>query len=236
MELIAIWNLVKRRWWLLALPTLAAVVVTLPTLANVVSPPVTYQVQVRLTAAAAPDNTLESATTPYEDNVYVPLLASEYVVVNMPSWITSDSFVNEVKDILRAPNPDLANEDLNGAFYADGFRSILTLYVTWDDSTEIREMATAAITVLQTRNQDYFPQFAAEPVKVVPLDTVDVVEIAPPITARLGPLVRILLGAVAGVGLAVLAEYLDPTIHARQDIEALGLSVIAEIPGRRRWL
>jgi capsular polysaccharide biosynthesis protein len=34
----------------------------------------------------------------------------------------------------------------------------------------------------------------------------------------------------AGVGLAVLAEYLDMTIRSREEIEELGLHVLAEIP------
>jgi capsular polysaccharide biosynthesis protein len=231
MELLAIWKLVRRRWWLIALPALAAFVITLPSLPDVVSPPVSHLVQIRLTAAAPPGDSLEgTVTTPYEDAVYVPLLASEYVVVNMPHWITSDSFVDEVKQVLRAQDHPAADEDLSGAFAADGFRSILTLYVVWDDAEAIRDIASAAITVLQTRNQAYFPQFAAEPVEVIALDSIDVTDIAPPITARIGPLLRIMIGLAAGVGLAVLAEYLDRSIHTRDDIEAIGLTVLAEIP------
>jgi hypothetical protein len=91
MELFALWHLIRRRWWLIALPFVVTLVLTLPALKNVVAPPVTYSVQIRLTAAAPPDAQIEGVTTPYEDTVYVPLLASEYVVVNMPPWITSDS-------------------------------------------------------------------------------------------------------------------------------------------------
>ncbi len=80
MELIALWQMVRRRWWLIALPFGVALLLTLPALKNVISPPVTYSVQIRLTAAAPPDAQIEGVTTPYEDNVYVPLLASEYVV------------------------------------------------------------------------------------------------------------------------------------------------------------
>lgn len=228
MELIAIWQLVRRRWWLIVLPAVVALIVTLPTLQNIVSPPVTYVVQVRLTAAAPPDAEIEGVTTPYEDTVYVPLLASEYVVVNMPHWIMSDSFAAEVDNLLAEDT--ITADDLEGAFVADNFRSILTLYVVWDDAAEIRPIAEAALEVLQTRNQSYFPQFAAEPVQVVPLDDVEVSESAPPITARLTPLIRIMIGLVAGVGLAVLAEYLDESIRTRADVEAMNLPVLAEIP------
>ncbi len=41
------------------------------------------------------------------------------------------------------------------------------------------------------------------------------------------------MGLAAGVGLAVLAEYLDDSIRTRADVEALGLTVLAEIPRER---
>jgi capsular polysaccharide biosynthesis protein len=233
MELIALWHLVKRRWWLILLPAAVTVILTLPALKNVVSPPVTYSVQIRLTAAAPPKESVEGVTTPYEDTIYVPLLASEYVVVNMPHWIMSDSFAREVSLLVNPTYPDITADDLRSAFRADNFRSIMTLYVSWDNAEEIKAIAESAVTVLQTRNQTYFPQFAAEPVQVVALDDVVVNQAAPPITARLGPLLRIMIGFAAGIGLAALAEYLDDSLRTRADVEALGLPVIAEIPKNR---
>lgn len=233
MEFYAIWNLIRRRWWLILLPGVAALAATAPQLKNVISPPVTYSVAIRLTAAAPPNAEIEGVTTPYEDNVYVPLLASEYVVVNMPHWIASDRFAAEVHDVLSETGIDIPAADLQGAFAADSFRSILVLYVGWDDPDEIRAISQAAVTVLQTRNQAYFPMFAAVPVEVVPLDDIEVTEAAPPITARLDPLIRVAIGFAAGVGLAVLAEYLDMTVRSRREVEALGLRVIGEIPRER---
>jgi capsular polysaccharide biosynthesis protein len=228
MELIALVNMLKRRWWLILLPAVVALLVTLPSLKNVISPPVTYAVQVRLTAAAPPEVDAEGVTTPYEDSVYVPLLASEYVVVNLPHWITSDSFADEVSAVLAEQGLDIKADDL--VFNADSFRSILTLYAYWDDPDELRAISEAAITILQTRNQAYFPQFAAEPLTVKPLDEPTVNEVAPPFTTRLMPLARIVIGLIAGLGLAVLAEYLDSSLRNRTEVEALGLPVLAEIP------
>ena len=232
MELVALWQLFKRRWWLMALPAVVALIVTLPALKNMVSPPVSYLVQMRLTAAAPPDAEIEGITTPYEDTSYVPWLASEYVVTNMPHWIGSDSFADEVNAVLNEQGITIA-DDLGGAFIADGFRSVLTLYVVWDNPDEIRPIAEAAITVLQTRNQSAWPQAAAAPVQVVPLDEVEVSELAPSITTRISPLIRIFVGLAAGVGLAILAEYLDDSLRSRTDVEALGLTVLAEIPPER---
>lgn len=233
MELIAVWHLFKRRWWLMGLPAVVALILTLPTIKNVVSPSPTYAVQVRLTAAAPPSAETSSGATPYEDSVYVPLLASEYVAVNLPHWITSDSFADEVSRVLSAQGTTIPADDLRSAFHGDSFRSIVTLFVNWDDANEIRAIANAAITVLQTRNQAYFPQFAAEPVQVVPLDSVNVSQVSPPITGRVTPLIKIMLGLAAGIGLAILAEYLDTTVRTRDDVEALGLPVLVVIPRER---
>lgn len=230
MELMIVWQFVRRRWWIMLLPAFIALIVTLPLFAEVVSPPVSYWVQLRLTAAAPPNADSIGNDAPYEDSVYVPLLASEYVVVNMPGWITSDSFASEVGKKLNETGLEISGDDLAGAFNADGYRSIMTLYVVWDDAAEIQSIAEAAVDVLQTRNQAYFPQFAAEPVQVVSLDKIEVVEIAPPIMSRLEPLIRVAMGFLFGVVLAILAEYLDRSVRTRDEVESLGLPVVAEIP------
>ncbi|MBI5958447.1 MAG: hypothetical protein HY866_06930 [Chloroflexi bacterium] len=229
-ELISLWNMFKRWWWLAAIPAVVSLLLTLPTLKNVVAPPVMYGVQLRLTAAAPPEAEIEGVTTPYEDTVYVPLLASEYVGVMMPQWITSDSFAAEVSHLLETEGIKISADDLRPAFMADSIRSIFILYVNWDNAAELRQIASAAVTTLQTRSQAYFPQFAAVEVQVVALDEVKVNEVAPPITARLNPLIRIMLGLAAGVALMVLAEYLDDSIRSRADVESLGLPVLVEVP------
>lgn len=234
MELIAVWEFLRRRWWLIALPALAALLLVLPSLPDALSPPPRYGVQMRLTVAAPPQPPTEQTTTPYEDTAYVPWLASEYIVVNLPAWITSDSFAEQVSDVLEAQGVTLSANDLSGAFAAEGLRSILTLHVRWDSATEIAPIAQAAVTTLQSRNQLFFPQFAGEPVSVVPLDDARVQSLAAPITQRLDPLLRVAVGLAAGVALAALAEYLDRTVRTRADAEALGFAVLAEIPRHRK--
>lgn len=234
MELLAVWEVVRRRWWLIVLPALVAGVLVLRDLPAVISPPLRYAVQMRLTVAAPPQPPTEQTATPYEDTAYVPWLAPEYVVVNMPAWITSDSFAGQVSQVLSDEGYGITGEDLAGAFAADGLRSILTLYVRWDDPDEVIAIARAAVAVLQTRNQDYFPQFGGQPVSVVPLDAIAARQVAPPITDRLAPLIKVVVGLAAGVVLAVLAEYLDRTVRTRADVESLGVPVIATIPRRRR--
>ena len=232
MDLIALWKIFKRRWWLTGLPAVVVLVLTLPALAEALNPAPGYEVRVRL-AAAAPLSDVDQPPpgTIYEDATYVVWLASEYVAVNLPHWITSDSFAEEVAQIVAGRGVDIAASDLVGAFAADSYRSIVTLYVRWDDSGQIGPIAEAAIEVLRERNARYFPQFADAPARIVPLDSLEVTEVPPPLTARIAPLLRLALGLAAGVGLAGLAEYLDRSLRTREDVEMLGLEVLGEIPG-----
>ncbi|RLC86056.1 MAG: hypothetical protein DRJ03_09895 [Chloroflexi bacterium] len=49
---------------------------------------------------------------------------------------------------------------------------------------------------------------------------------------------RLGLAFLAGVALTFLLDYLDTSLRDRAEVEALGLSVLGEIPplsGRRRW-
>ncbi|MEB2286712.1 MAG: hypothetical protein OZ934_01225 [Anaerolineae bacterium] len=231
MELIALWKVVKRRWWLIVLPAAVVLVLTLPALADALNPLPRYEVRVRLTAAAPPDAANVAPASAYEDTSYVVWLASEYVAVNLPHWIASDSFAEEVAQVVAGGGLNIAASDLFGAFAAESYRSIVTLYVRWDDPAEINTIARAAIRVLRERNAEYFPQFAVSPARVVPLDSLEVAQVPAPLTSRIGPLLRLALGLAAGVGLAGLAEYLDRSLRTRQDVEALGLEVLAEIPG-----
>jgi capsular polysaccharide biosynthesis protein len=50
------------------------------------------------------------------------------------------------------------------------------------------------------------------------------------LTNRFAPLIRVGLGLLAGLGLAFLAHYLDPTLRRRDEVETLGLSVLASLP------
>lgn len=233
-----VWQLIKRWWYLLLIPTVVAFLWSLPALSTALNPPETYGASIRFTAAAAPDeaNAIAADTDnlprsgTYEDTAYVPWLASEYVVVNLPQWVTSTSFAQEVSAELAGQGIEIGSDEVRRAFSADSARSILTVYFGWDDETELTAIATATIKVLQERNQSYFPQFANAPAQIVPLDDVEVNQTVPPMNTRLNPFIRIILGLGVGVGLATLAAYLDDCIYGESDLRKLEIEVLASIP------
>ncbi len=227
MELKQLWAVIARRWWLVLLPAVVALILSLSALRAMITPPLVYTVTIRFTASQIPtDNTAKT----FQDQSYIPWLASEYAVSNLARWMGTESFAREMSDKLNQQGKPIDVGAIRSAIIPDSVRSILSITLTWPDPDEIKLMAQAAIDVLRERNGAYFSQFGAKPAEVKPLDAIVVTPAPTPLGTRLGPLARIMIGLVAGLALAFLAEYLDPTLRNRAEIETLGLPVIAEIP------
>jgi capsular polysaccharide biosynthesis protein len=137
--------------------------------------------------------------------------------------------VNEI--VQEAERNGIAVNPAGLSIAADNRRSVGQLTMSYPDSANLQSIADAAIDVLQTRAQSYFPQLGGQPAQVTVLDVPTTINAAPPpLTNRLVPLIRIGVGLLAGIGLAFLAEYLDPTLRRREQLEALGVPVIATLP------
>ena len=232
MELLSLLRILLRRWWLVAIPTIVAILYAALTYA---APPTAYTTAIRFTAAQVPTEGAATddaprAAAPYEDSSYVPWLASEYLVNALTAWVQTNTFLVEVSGSLTAQGIEISAGELAGAFAADNQRSVMAIYITWGDPDQLRYIAEVTVDVMVNGSSQYFPQTAANPVEVVPLDHISVSAASPPLTARIRPLIPVALGLAAGVALAFLVEYLDPTVRTRADLEALGFVVIAEIP------
>ncbi len=194
-----------------------------------VSPPANYNLAVRFTASAKP-----ASGGSFQDQSYTPWLASEYAVNSIAAWVRTESFSRELSQALQKRGKTISGEQLRGAITSDSARSLMTFYITsWPDPEDAKLIGLAAIDVLTTRVDTYFPQFAASQAVIVPLDEVQPALVAIPITARLSPLVRIGIGLALGLVLAFALEFLDGSLRNRGEIESLGLSVIGEIPAHR---
>ncbi len=231
MELRALWKVIVRRWWLIALPALVALAYA--AYGYLQSPPRGgYGTSIRFTAAA-PENP-EMVTYKDARFYYYPWLSSELVVDALADWVRTGSFAQEVSTQLAADGVEIEAEAIQRSIGADNERSVMVLYLTWPDAAQLRAIAEAAIAVLRQRSADYFPQFGEGGVEVVALDTPRISPAPPPLSVRFQPLLRFGLGLAAGVALAFLVEYLDPTLRERSEVEALGIGVLAEVPLERR--
>ena len=221
MELRRYWNVFRRRWPLIAIPAVIALAVGL---ATYTPPPPVYNAGVRFLVAQAPSPA--AATT--DEERYYNWLTSEYIVNGLADWARSGTFAAAV-------SRELAQQGLEvppGAIQVvpDNTRSMLTLSLVHANPDTLAAIMEAAITVLIEQNAAALPQLGGETAALVQLDQPVVNQLPGSLRSQLDLPLRLLLALGAGFGLALLAEYLDPTIRDREELEAVGLPILGEIP------
>jgi capsular polysaccharide biosynthesis protein len=223
-EPILILRVLLRRWWLIIIPVAIASALIVPDFLDD-GPAVNggFNTVIRYTAAQ------EADAVPERDGDLQDLwLASELTVNAFTEWVRTSRFKDEVA-LITATN-GLEINPLALRIGADNQRSIGQVFINWHDETELRIIADAVIVVMQTRNQAYFPQLGGQPAIVEILDDPQIAPAPPPLTDRFGGILKLAIALIAGIGLAFLVEYLDPTLRTQEDLETLGLKVIVSIP------
>ncbi len=221
MELRAILAVLRRWWWLVAIPTLMAGIVALPALPEVSKSSSGYGTVIHFSAAQQSTEAL-----PAESGLEDVWLASELAVHAIAAWARTESFRREL-----AAAPGVESGDIAALVIAsDNHRSIGQLFLNHPDSQSLLRLATAATEVLQNSTRNYFPQFAEDSAAVSLLDAPTITPAPVPLGQRLAPLLRIALGLVAGSILVLAAHTFDPALRTREDLEMLGLPVLATLP------
>ena len=224
MELRAYWKVLKRRWLLILVPALVVLAVGL---ATYTPPPPAYNVGVRFIVGQLP-----AAAAALEDEERLAnWQASEYVVNGLTDWAHGLKFAQMVSERLAAQGIEVPASTIMSGLHADNTRSMMQLSLTYGgDPDVLRAMMLAAIDVLQTENGNALPQLAGTPATLLVLDEPVVNLISAGIRHQLDLLLRLILALGAGLGLAFLVEYLDPTLRGREELEELSLPVLGEIP------
>lgn len=225
MELRLYFSILRRWWPLIALPALAIITVGLATYRQ---PPTTYGATIRFTASLPPTYSGSGF-----DPTYYSWLTSEYIVGNLSDWIKTGAFAQMVSDDLAARGKTIPADVIRGALASDYVRSQLVLFVNAGDADSAKAIADSAITVLQTRNAETFPQLGGQNAMVMALDTPTVGTSAPGLRSLLDLPIRLGLGLGVGLALAFMAHYFDPFLRDRRDVESLDLKVLGEIPKRK---
>ncbi|MEL6405756.1 MAG: hypothetical protein AAFV98_03275 [Chloroflexota bacterium] len=221
MELILILRILRRRWWLILLPVIVASIIAVPDfIRNETAGSGMFQTQFSYSAAQ------EEANLPERSGDYQDVwLASEFVVNAFTDWVTSTTFRTELEDIVG--NADLL-AGLN--IVADNDRSIGVVYMSHPDELALTRIEDAAIVILQTRTQDYFPHLGDSPAEVTIINRPGVTPAPPPITNRFAPVLQIGVALFAGIVLAGLVEWFDPTLRYPDEVEAEGITILAIVP------
>lgn len=218
MELVMIWRVMMRRWWLIGLPVLIVAIIVLPDMLRTgIRGEGGFSITMRYTA----HQSLEAFPNRLGDYQDV-WLASELLVNALTDWVRTSRFADEVNRLVENPPP--------WSLAADNQRSVGVITLSSPDAEGVSRVAEAVMTVITTRAQDYFPQLGDRPAQVVFLDAPIVVSTPPPLTDRFSGVLRLGLALIAGLVLAFLVEYLAPTVHHPDEVERLGLRVIGRIP------
>ncbi len=220
---LRIWyKVLIRRWWLGVVPV---VVVAVVTLVSYSAPGTNYHVTMRFAAGTEPAGLSE------DYDRYYPWLTSEYVANGLADVAITGVFAQAVASRLAETGREIPPAAIQPAIGTDNVQSILVVYLTWPDAEQIIAVADAIVAELTGNGAAYFPQLEGIEPGVRLLDAPSPVPLAPGLRTQLmGPVIQIGLAAVVGVALALLWHYLDPTVREAAELEALGLSVLAEVP------
>jgi capsular polysaccharide biosynthesis protein len=231
MELREYWRIVRRRWWILVVLTLLTIALSAWQLKPWQRPPAHYNASMRFLLGVAPEDA--AATEPAYDARYYAWLTSEYLVDDFSEVLHSAFFAQNVSK--RLPNQPALSPGVIQSSTATGVQHrIIGVTLSWGDHNELSQLADAVVAELTENAAGYFRQLGTEPVLVTLLDPPNVSEALPSVRSRIEFPLRVALGFVIGLGLVFLLEYLDTTVRQRSELEAMGLEVLAEIPGTGR--
>jgi capsular polysaccharide biosynthesis protein len=223
MELRAYGQLLKRRWIWIVIPAAVALVLALVTYSP--SGPL-YNAGVRFIVGQEPTKAADLS----DEERLANWKASEYVVNTLADWVKGGQFATLVSDELAAQGVTVAPQSIVGSTVSDSTRSMMVLSMTYHDAAILEQMLNKAAAVLKEQNDLGLPQLGGIPAELVQLDEPIVNQVPASITKQLELPLRILLAIGAGIGLAFLVDYLDPTVRERKELESMGIRVIAEIP------
>lgn len=222
MELRVFWTIFRRRWLLVLIPPL--IVLLFSTVTYQPPPAPGFNVGVNFIVGQSPTPGADLA----DEDRYYNWLGSEYIVNGLTDWAVSGNFKTAVSNQLSQESIEVTPGSFSVA--ADNVRSRLQLTMQHGDAAMLSQIMNAAITVLTEQNADALPQLGGETAVLVLLDEPIVTPLPRSLSSLLDIPLRIAIAVAAGLGLALLVEYLDPTIRNRAEAEAIGIAILGELP------
>ncbi len=223
MELKRYAKILLRRWWLIVIP---AAIVLAAGLATYKPAPPAYNVGMRFIVGQRPAPDAQSE----DEERLANWQTSEYLVNGITDWVRGNRFAEAVSAEMASQGVDVPAGAIMGSLAADNVRSMLQLSLTYGDADVLAAMVEAVVKVMQTQNSEALPQLGGETAVIVPLDDPVINPISAGLRSQLDLPLRAAIALAAGFSLALLVEYLDPTIRDREDVDGLGLPLLGEIP------
>ena len=229
MELKKYWHIVWKRIWI---PVLLVVVVGVVSWLTLQTPSPSYSTSMRFTVGVKPQEIADQ----YNYDSYYAWLSSEYLADDMTAIVSSQAFAGDVNRRLAemGKSVQIPPGSIGGVTVAEKQHRILRLNMNWGNAAELADIAQAVAVVMEEDSPKYMTQLGTSGALINIID--------PPsspaqnslsLTRKLDLPVRLLLAFMAGVALAFLLDYLDASVRGREELEAMGVSVLAEIPKKR---
>ncbi len=227
MELHQIASIIRRRWVWVLVP---AVLVLLLGIVTYSPPPPVYNAGVRFITGQTPGAEADL----FDEQRYYNWLTSEYIVNGLADWVRGGRFAELVSAELAVAGESIPPWEIQSGLAADNARSMLTVSVTGSSTPRVGAIINGVITVLTEQNAAGLPQLNGQNAELIQLDVPSVNQVPNGLSDQLDLPLRVALALVAGLGLAFLVEYLDPTVRERKDVQRIDLDVLGEIPPEKR--
>jgi capsular polysaccharide biosynthesis protein len=230
-ELRHYWSVIWDRRLVVLAVTLASLVAAILSVAALPQPLPSYQATIQLGVSPTVFPKMS-----YDNwGEYYLFLASEFLNDDVINVVEGNGFL----DALRARHAGRPEGPPSGSIKGKKAHRVITFTVSSDKGDDALTMARGIQELLSNPGPNdprYMEMFTAQQPRVTVIDPPRLI-VQPGV--RRGALdvgVRTMLGLVVGLALAFLLHYLDDTIRGRDDLEAMGLPVLAEIPrpGRER--
>jgi len=227
MELRDYWRIVRRRWWIPVALTLLVAGISAAQLRPWRSPPPSYTASLRLLVSVLP---AQQADTSFYDPRYYAWLTSEYLVDDFTEVVGSELFAQAINRRLAVQGIAIHPGLIQGSAATGKQHRLIHLTFSWGDPAQLEAIAQAAVAELSENTPVYFQQLGTPDAQVTLLDGPSVSPVGAGIRQRLEWPLRVILALIAGIGLLFVLDYLDTSVRRSDELEEMGLPVMAAIP------
>jgi capsular polysaccharide biosynthesis protein len=229
MELRQYAHIVWKRIWV---PVTLFAVVLVASLVLYQSVPPQYRASAKVLVDVPPLQTVEGMG--FDPRLTAPQ-ATEYLVDDFSVFVTGDAVAQRVSQRLADRGIQVPAGVIQSSTASQQIHRVVEIQVVWGDPEQALAIIGATIEVLQADAPAYFGRLGSLQPNVELFDGPRVGLEPPSLSQRLDLPVRLLLAVLAGMALCFVLDYLDDSIRGRQELETMGIKVLTEVPGRRRW-
>ncbi len=227
MELREYWQIIRRRWWIPVVLTLLVGVFSAWQLKPWQSQPASYNASMRMLIGVMPAS---AANNVAYDPRYYAWLSSEYLVDDFTEVVHSELFAKNVSARLAQQAIIVPPGTIQGSAATGKQHRIITLSFSWDNREQLAQIATAAAAELTENVTAYFHQLGTDGAGITLIDGPTIGVVGPGLRQKIEFPLRLLFALFVGLGLIFILDYLDTAVHERRELEAMGFSILGEIP------